>query len=326
MLSLAADKMHIFQTVAQSVAALLGIGILGFWIIKRRIIPENVLGFLSTLAIDIALPCVVFASIVLNFSPSTFPDWWQLPPWWFAFAFVTLLLTFLASFISQKGTRSEFAITLFFQNAIFFPLIVINGIFGKETPLIAQLFIFIILHPSLYFATYHLFFRQRAGEARPQLNLRRIVNPVLVATLVAMIVSLLGIQDNLPEFVMSIFQMLGAMTLPLLMIILGGSLYLDFQQKGHIYIGEIIKFVLIKNFAFPLVFLGLLLLIRPDYNLALMIILQSAVPPITAIPVATEREGGNRAITSQFILASFVISIISIPMVFNLFSRFFPMP
>ena len=69
----------------------------------------------------------------------------------------------------------------------------------------------------------------------------------------------------------------------------------------------------LKILVFPLVFLGLLMLVRPDYSIALIIILQSAVPPITAIPLLAERSGGNRVISGQFIVASFIFSIISIP-------------
>ena len=61
--------MTIFSIVLQSVLALIGIGVLGFWILRRGILPENVIGFLSRLAIDIALPCIVFAGILLNFDP-----------------------------------------------------------------------------------------------------------------------------------------------------------------------------------------------------------------------------------------------------------------
>jgi len=39
-----------------------------------------------------------------------------------------------------------------------------------------------------------------------------------------------------------------------------------------------------------------------------------------------ERGGGNVSIANQFILASFAVSVISIPLAFMLFSRFFPMP
>src|SRR4030065_2347696 len=101
--------MDIFAVVLQAVLVLLGIGVIGFWITRRGIIPENILGFLSRLAIDIALPCMVFASIMSNFTPEKLPDWWQLPLWWLLFAGISLILTLLTMFLSPKKTRSEFA-------------------------------------------------------------------------------------------------------------------------------------------------------------------------------------------------------------------------
>src|SRR4030042_1615202 len=120
--------MDIFLVVLQSVLVLLGIGVIGFWITRRGVVPENILGFLSRLAIDIALPCMVFSSILVNFSPEEFPDWWQLPLWWFAFAAVSLALTLITSFTSDRETRDEYALNLFFQNGLFMPLIIISGI------------------------------------------------------------------------------------------------------------------------------------------------------------------------------------------------------
>ena len=139
-------------------------------------------------------------------------------------------------------------------------------------------------------------------------------------------IRLAGVETYLPDFLLTMFNMLGAMTSPLLMIILGGSLYIDFQRKGKIYVKEIIKFIFVKNIVYPLVFIGLLFLIRPEYNIALILFLESAVPPITGTPLVAEREGGNTSIANQFILASFIFSIISIPAMFTLFSRFYPMP
>ncbi len=322
--------MDIFLVVLQSVLVLLGIGIVGFWITRRGIIPENFLGFLSRLAIDIALPCLVFASIMVNFSPARFPDWWQLPLWWFGFAAVSLVLTLITMFLSRKDTRGEFAINLFYQNGLFFPLIVISGIFGTDAPYLPQLYIFIILHPIMFFSTYPLFFRKRMGEGERKMQWNRVFNPILFATALAIIVQLLGAKDYLPDFVHSILEILGGMALPLIMIILGGSLYLDIQQKGKFYTGEIIKFVIIKNLVFPLAVLGVLILFKSYFNIAysiaLLFILQAAVPPVTATPILTERAGGNKSISNQFVFSSFILSVISIPLVFRLFSQFFPMP
>ena len=73
--------MNLFITTFESVAVLLGIGILGFWIIRKRIMPGDILGLLSPIALDIALPSLIFVNILENFSPREWPDWWQLPLW-----------------------------------------------------------------------------------------------------------------------------------------------------------------------------------------------------------------------------------------------------
>jgi predicted permease len=314
--------MNVFLVVLESVLVLLGIGIIGFWITRRNVIPENVLTFLSTLAIDIALPSTVFANVVVNFTPADYPNWWQLPLWWLAFTGVAFVLTMVTRYISGKGTRSEFSMTLFYQNGIFFPLIILSGIFGTTTQFIAQLFIFMMFHPTLFFSTYHLFFRKQPGQMR----WHRIINPVLIATLIAIVIQVSGAKSYLPDFVVTIFKILGDMALPLVMIILGGSLYLDFQQKGRIYWGEIARFVLVKNIVFPLALIGLLVLIKPGYNIALLMFLQAAVPPVTSAPILVERAGGQKSITTQFVFASFIASMVTIPAVFELFSVYFPMP
>jgi predicted permease len=288
-----------------------GIGLLAFWIIRRDVIPPRVLAFLTTLAVNIAIPSLVFASIAGDFSFDKYTDWWLLPLWWLGFSLVAIALTIVFRFISKRDTRREFAISLFFQNAMFFPLVILYGLFGTTTSYSIQLFLFAFLQPTLVFSTYFLFF----GKSLSGLKWSRLLNPVLVVTLVAFLISGIGVR---------------AIAAPLLVIVLGGNLYNNFRRRTErrkiIQLREIIKFVLIKNLAFPLVFLGLLILIRPDFPIAVIIILQSAVPPITAIPILTERSGGDQAITDQFLIGSFVFSVVSIPAIIYLFSIFFPFP
>ena len=93
--------MDIFFSILESVGVLLGLGALGFYIIGKRIMPGNVLGFLSPLALDIALPCLIFVSIIQNFSLEKFPDWWKAPLWWIGFTVALLILTLITMFISN---------------------------------------------------------------------------------------------------------------------------------------------------------------------------------------------------------------------------------
>jgi predicted permease len=318
--------MNAFLTTLQAVLALLGIGLLGFWIIGRKRVPSDTLAFLSSLAIDIALPLLVVANLISGFSPQAYPDWWRLPLWWLGFAIVSLALSLSASFLVRKEIRSEFTISLFYQNGLFLPILIIEGLFGGDNPYLVPLFLFVIFHPSLIFSTYTLFFGKRIQKEK--LNWRRIVNPVLVATVVGLVIGLVSANEYIPEFLITIVTMVGAIATPLIMLILGGNIYNDFMYKegndNKWYIREVVKFVVVKNVVFPLVFLALLLWLRPDLTVALIVIIQAAVPPITSIPIFVERCGGNRKIATQFVVASFIFCILSIPAVIYLFNRFFP--
>ena len=311
--------MNLLFTTFGSVAVLLGIGTLGFWIIRRRILAEQALGSLSPLALDIAMPCLIFVNMVTNFSPKETPDWWVMTFAWVGFASVAALLTFSTMYVANKNVRREFAISLFYQNGIFFPLAVLNGMFPQDPSYLVYLFLFMLFYPAFFFNTYHFFFPSKHAR----LDWQKICNPVLIASLVAISIRLLNVQMHIPDFLISICRLLGNMTIPVIMIILGGSVYLDLQQRGSVRLGEIVKFVFVKNFVFPIIFLLILSIVRPNYSLALIVFLESAVPPVSAVPILAERAGGNRSIVNQFVVSSIITSLISIPLMVMLFSKFF---
>jgi len=320
--------MNILLVTFQAVFALLGIGVLGFWIIGKKHVGSETLGFLSSLSIDVAAPCLTLASLVIDFSPENNPDWWRMPLWWIAFAVVALALSLLSSLLVKKEYRGEFTTGLFYQNGLFFPIIIIVGLFGPQNPYLALLFLFTFLHPTVMFSTYSFFYKKTGNVQK--FNLTRMINPVLVSTIVGLAIALIGLKSYVPEFLKTIIVLVGAMASPLFMLILGGTIYHDLKGesggKGRIYWREIIKFVTVKNLLFPAIYLGLLFLLKPDFTLALIVILEAAVPPVTAIPIFAERSGGNRALASQFVVASFIASIFTIPVVLVLFTRFFPFP
>lgn len=310
--------MNLFITTFESVAVLLGIGLIGFYIIKKEILPRNILSVLSPLALEIALPSLIFTRIILNFTPDKYPDWWHLPFWWLLFSVIVLGLTFCFRYVSKKQFRSEFSISLFFQNAIFFPLAILTGIFPNDPSYQIYLFFFTIGYPPLFFSTYFLFFKTKQDIS---INWKRIFHPVLIATIIAVIISSIGLSISENNVIIRIFTLLGAMTIPLLFIILGGNMYNDFKEKGSLQLVEIVKFVIIKNFIFPFIFLGVIYYFHTfiPYHIAIIMVLQSAVPPVTAVPIVTYGIGGNRSIVNQFIVGSFITSLVSIPFIMFLF-------
>ena len=308
--------MNIFVSAFQAVAMLLFIGVIGAWMITRKMVEKNFFSLLSPLALEIALPALIFTNIINNFNLQLKTDWWKLPLWWGFFMIIAFAVTLIGVIFARKENKREFGISLFYQNGIFFPLAIIAGMFGRNSGYIVDLLIFIIFHASLFFTTSFLFFARKG-----QIKWKKIFHPVFVVTILAVVLKITGLNACIPSFVISGAEMVGAMSIPLLMIILGGNILIDFKQVGELYVGEIIKFLLFKNLVMPLVILGIIILIKPSYNVALILMIESAVPPVTAIPLVTEKNGGNRAVVSQFLLFSFLFSLISIPFMMYLFDK-----
>lgn len=315
--------MDLFTVTFESVAVLLGIGVIGFTVLARKMVPESIISVVTPLAIEVAVPCLVVGNMLAHFDPSKFPNWWAMPLWWAGFMAFMLPLTLLAMRVSRRETRKEFGVSLFYPNAIFVPLALISGMFGRDTPHLAELFLFTLFYPAFFFNTYWFFYRGFRSMPRPGEIAGKLFNPILMATLAALAIQLTGLDRFVPGFVISALKSVGEMSVPLVMIVIGGSIYVDFRGKGALYLAECLKFVFFKNLAFPMIVLAVLVVLRPPYEVALLLVIQSAVPPVTAVPIVAEREGGNRAIANQFIVSSFIASVATLPAVIWLFGRYF---
>lgn len=310
--------MQIFLTTFTGVAMLLTIGLLGYWLLSRRVIAGPVLGSLSVLAIDIALPCLTFAGILANFRPEENTTWWTLLPWWAGATALFTVLTFICSTVSRAEFRREFQVSLLFQNGIFFPLAIIAEIYGTDSTLLVDLFLFTLLYPAFFFNAAPLFFSKSL-----KITPAKVFNPMLGATVLAITVRYAGIDAFIPKFFIEGIRMVGAMSVPLLMLVLGGNIYLDMKNIEKPAYGECLKFAVVKNLVFPLATLGVLLAVRPPYPVAFIIMMQASVPPVTAVPLIAEREGGNRNIVNQFLVTSFLLSLFTLPAMLMVFARYF---
>lgn len=310
-----AYTLSMFASSFTSVATLIFIGVVGFAAAYRKMLHKDVLGFLSPLALEIALPAMIFSDILTKFNPSEDTSWYIIPLYWAGFTLFAFVFSLISMLLANRKFRSEMGITMMYQNAIFFPLAIISSMYGPSSPLLVQLFLFTFVYAAFIFNTAGFFFKSRLTAV----DLGKIFHPTLIATLLAVSLKLLGWGSIVPSFITNALRMVGSMSVPLLMIILGGNIYIDFKNRGRFHLLETAKFVLIKNFLMPLAAIFILRLLRLPQGIGFIILLQSAVPPITAIPILTERNGGNREIVNQFIVASFIFSLVSIPLMIYLY-------
>ncbi len=306
--------MDIFFPIFQAVATMFGIGIIGFFIIHRKVVHGDLFGMIVPLVVDVGLPCLVFSNIIMKFDSEKFFTLWKYPLYWGSQTIYFLLLSIIFAKLSKPETRREFSLSLFYQNGIFVPIIIISQVFGSSSNLLSELFIFTVFYPILFFNTYSLFFRDAKSKQKSGgLIFKDIFNSVLIATIFAVVIKITGFYKYLPQFVYSVFSEVGKITIPLIMIVVGGNIYLDILKKQKFLMVENIKFVLVKNFIFPFFTIVLLKFLNLGSDLSFILFLQSVVPPITAAPIFIKRAGGNETAGNQFLISSFIISLFTIP-------------
>jgi len=311
----------LFINTIEAVALILGIGVIGTWIIAKKIVPITILEVLSPLVIQIALPALIFTNIVTKFNPEKMSTWWTLPLWWMVGTALISLFTIISLKFTGTEKRAEFGISLMFPNAIFFPLAILPNLFGTNSTIIVELFIFTLLFPAFVFNTYFLWFRQQGEKVK--FDWKKSFNPVLSATILAIFLKLTSLSNYIPHVAIKVTGMLGALALPLIVLLIGGNIFVDFQRKGKFHLTKIIKFVLLKNIIFPALLLPILIFINPPPKVAFLIFLMGAVPPLTAVPILTQKEGGDTSLVNQFIVSSFIFSVATLPVVIFIFSKFF---
>ncbi len=304
----------------QAVATLLSLGILGFWVMNRKIVSEKLFPPLITLAIEIALPCMIFTNVINHFNPEVMTDWWLLPLWWLGFTLLTVALVFPCSWWVNPKIRKEFLVSLLFQNSIFFPVSMLSSMFGPNHIILVYLFLFVVAYPIYFF----FLLPQLLSHKTVKFNWFSISNPTTLGTVLAVLLVLIGAHNWIPLFMKGAIKMVGQITIPIIFLIIGGNIYLDLKRRSTFHWKAILKFVAVKNFLFPLLFLILILIIKPPIMIAFIIILQAASPPLTFVPIMVEKEGGDRNIANQLLLFSFLTAIGSFPLIILLFNTFFP--
>jgi len=307
--------MQTFIITFQAVAVLFFIGFVGFLLLKKKFLPQNILGPLSSLVLEVSLPSLIFVKLIKNFDPYQSGDKILLPLYWAIFSIVLFILAYLTSHISKKESKKEFFISLFFQNAMFIPIILISELYGDNSKHLVNLFLFTVFFPALFFNTYSLFYSKK----NQKIDWKKVFHPVFIALTLAVIIKVINVHTFIPDFLIGGLGFIGNMAIPLLTIVLGGIVYIDFQEKGKIDILEILKFIFVKNIIFPAVALIFIWYVQIPKDISLLIVILSAVPPLTALPIVMDRVGGNRPLVNQLLVSSMFFCLLSIPLTMSIY-------
>jgi len=296
------------NVVIEQVLVLFLVILVGFVAKKRKMITDEVSQKLSGLLLYVTMPFMIIVSFHVEFSMQMLRN--------AGIVFVLAVAAHVFSIILGvllfcKFTPSISKIMRFsavFSNCAFMGFPVIDGLFGRDG----------IFYASIYISVFHIFiWTYGVGLFSGGFDLRdtkkmfkAILNPGIISVAIGLIIFVS--QIKLPAPLYQALSMVGGMTTPLSMLIVG-ALLADASFKGvmfkwHLYYGVLVRLLLIPL----LVFLGLRMFAIPSMLLGITVVL-TAMPIAVNTAIFAEKYGGDAKLASQYIALSTLLSIITIP-------------
>jgi len=281
-------------------------------LIRKKIITNEQINGLSFITINILLPCLIFANIVLTFEPRSMPLWWILPLVGIGMVFVGLLLGILL-FRRHLPAKKNMLPLCAIQNAGYLILPLGQALFPGEFDRFANYtFLFLLgVGPLLWSVGKFL---TTSGQEE-KLRWKGLMTPPLLANIVALVIVFSGNARYIPELLLEPVEMLGQAAVPLANFVLGavlGGLVLRIKP----YALDAVKTNIIKLVLIPLIMVVALLAMK-KYNLDPLLtnflILQAAAAPATGLILQVRQYGGEEQKISSIMLVSYIACMVILP-------------
>jgi len=203
-----------------------------------------------------------------------------------------------------------------FQNSGYLPLALVAALLSKEKMDTMFIYIFLFLlgfNLVIWSLGVHLLTFTRAKK----FELGSLFSPPVAATLFSLLFIYFGFSSNVPDFIFKPLKMAGDCTLPLALMVVGGSLARI--PLRHIEKKAVFFMVLAKLIILPLLGFFLISVFKLPELIGLLVIIQLSMPSAVSLSVIIRHYKKEDLIISQGIFFSHILSIITLPLFLSLY-------
>ena len=306
-----------FKITGSAVIQIFLLGALGYFLTKKNILGEEGLNTISRLTLDITLPFLIFSQLIKDFSFSSYVNWWAFPLLSIAITILALIVGYVFSWLIKGSQhKAQFLSLVSFQNSGYLPLALIAALLPPElaAPVFIYLFLFLFGFNLVMFSlgVYIL-----AHSKEKKFELVSLFSPPVIACILGLAGVFFGLPKVIPDMVLNPLRMIGDCTLPLAMLVVGGSL--ASMRLKHIDIKAMIYLALAKLVVLPLIGLWFVVSYHLPHLVALLIILQLAAPSATTLSVIVRHYKKEDLLVSQGIFCGHILSLITIPIFLSIY-------
>lgn len=304
-----------FNSIINQILVLFIVLFLGYFIRRKNIIDEHASKKISSLVVNVAAPSLIIGAMMKETNLASKEIVGIL-----IVSIVVYICLFLMTFIVPKMLNVEndnlgiYKFMIMFSNVGFMGFPVISSIYGQEAIFYASIY-----NLPFYGLVYTLgiYFVSMNNKDKRKFQLVKMVNPGVCAVIIGLFIFCYKL--TLPYAIKETISMVGGLTTPLSMIVIGASLA-NVKVKNIFSNIRIYIYSVLKLLVFPVI---ILLIIR---NLGFNEIMTGVPVIITGMPVAanavilSKEYGGNDCLASEGVFISTMLSIITIPILVYLLS------
>lgn len=282
--------------------------IVGYFLTKKKMMDSDFDRKLSTFVINVTCPCLILSSVMGD----TLPDKHLILPLLIV-GFATYVLLILGAFLIprylpiQTEERGIYSFMLAFGNVGFIGYPIVASIFGANAVFYASILNF----PStlLIFVFGTLFVS--GGKDKMKFDIHTLYCPAMIASYLSILIVATGYQ--LPNVISTPFTLLGNMTVPSALLIIGSSMaQIPFKRmfgSTGIYLMAALRLIIV-----PLIILYLSRLCRVDSTINDINTILCAMPVASYGTLFCIQYGKGETTMAQGTFLTTLLSVVSIPL------------
>lgn len=308
--------MEIFAATLNQICFLFGFIVIGYILVKLKILPDNSATVLSKLENTIFIPALVMGTFIENFTIERIGTAWKLLSVSFLIAFIAIPFAILVSKLltKDKYIQKIYTYGLSFSNFGFMGNAVVSSIFPD---IFFEYLIFTLPLWMLIFlwGVPRLLIADSAKKQTFKDNLKSFVNPMFVAMLIGIAIGLF--QITIPRWGVSIIDVAGSCMSPIAMILTGVVVSTISLKKTftniRIYIISFVRLVVM-----PVIFIVVVSFFEIPETIYICGICSLAMPLGLNTIVIPSGLGKDTSVASGMTVISHLLAIITIPLIFML--------
>jgi len=305
-----------FQATLSPVLSLFLIMAIGFFLRKKKLVPEDAGTVLSRLETFLLLPALNFNTMLTRCTVETLKSDYRLILYSLIIVFAAVALSYLLAGLFEKKDaymKNIYRYALAFSNYGYMGYAIVPLILGEE--MLQKYMLFTLpMNVVLYMWGVNMLIPRKENRKNPLLNL---INPSFVAILLGMICGLLGLGKYVPSFLTTALSSLGSCLGPMAMLLtgfaIGGIDVMSVIGNKKVYAATFLRLIVL-----PAVLISVLFLLKADGDVMFLTLVAYGSSFGMNTVVFPSAYGGDVAPGSAMAVVSNVLAVVTLPLMYSL--------